>query len=51
MSKGYNVAVVGATGAVGEEMLRILEERSFSVGNLRVIASANPLNMKPAIPG
>ena len=39
MSKGYNVAVVGATGAVGEEMLRILEERSFSVGNLRVIAS------------
>jgi aspartate-semialdehyde dehydrogenase len=39
LSKGYNVAVVGATGAVGEEMLRILEERSFSVGNLRVIAS------------
>lgn len=39
MSQGYNVAVVGATGAVGEEMLRILEERSFSVGNLRVIAS------------
>lgn len=39
MSKGHNVAVVGATGAVGEEMLRILEERGFSVGNLRVIAS------------
>ena len=39
MSKGYNVAVVGATGAVGEEMLRILEERSFPVRNLRVIAS------------
>lgn len=39
MSKDYNVAIVGATGAVGEEMLRILEERSFPVGNLRVIAS------------
>ena len=39
MSKGYNVAVVGATGAVGEEMIRILEERSFPVRNLRVIAS------------
>jgi aspartate-semialdehyde dehydrogenase len=39
LSKDYNVAVVGATGAVGEEMLRILEERSFPVRNLRVIAS------------
>lgn len=39
MSKDYNVAVVGATGAVGEEMLRILEERSFPLGNLRAIAS------------
>lgn len=39
MSKGYNVAVVGATGAVGEEMLRILEERRFPFGNLRVMAS------------
>ena len=39
MSKDYNVAVVGATGAVGEEMLRILEERRFPLRNLRVIAS------------
>ncbi|MFQ6066369.1 MAG: aspartate-semialdehyde dehydrogenase [bacterium] len=39
MSKGYNVAVVGATGAVGEEMLRTLEQRRFPVRNLRVIAS------------
>jgi len=39
LSKDYNVAVVGATGAVGEEMLRILEERSFPLGNLRAIAS------------
>jgi aspartate-semialdehyde dehydrogenase len=39
LSKGYNVVVVGATGAVGEKMLLILEERSFPVRNLRVIAS------------
>jgi len=33
------VAVVGATGAVGEVLLRILEERSFPVGELRPLAS------------
>src|ERR1700752_735774 len=35
----YNVAVVGATGAVGQEMIQILEERNFPVGELRLIAS------------
>jgi aspartate-semialdehyde dehydrogenase len=34
------VAVVGATGAVGTEMLRILEERSFPVGELVALSSA-----------
>ncbi len=34
-----NVAVVGATGAVGTEMMRILEERNFPVKNLRLLAS------------
>jgi aspartate-semialdehyde dehydrogenase len=33
------VAVLGATGAVGETMLRVLEERSFPVGELRPLAS------------
>ena len=36
----YNVAVVGATGAVGRKMLEILEERNFPVANLKVLASA-----------
>jgi len=40
MSKDYNVAVAGATGAVGTEMLRTLEERDFPVRNLRVLASS-----------
>ena len=35
----YNVAVVGATGAVGEQMRGVLEERQFPVGELRLLAS------------
>ncbi len=38
--KLYNVGVLGATGAVGQEMMKILLERSFPVGELRPIASA-----------
>jgi aspartate-semialdehyde dehydrogenase len=36
----YTVAVVGATGAVGTEMIAILEERKFPVGELRALASS-----------
>jgi aspartate-semialdehyde dehydrogenase len=39
----YSVAVVGATGAVGNEMIRILEERNFPVGELRLLASERSL--------
>ena len=39
MSKKYNVAVVGATGAVGKTMIRILEERKFPIDNLYLLAS------------
>ncbi len=35
----YNVAVVGATGAVGEQLREVLEEREFPVGELRLLAS------------
>src|SRR6516165_4937367 len=35
----YNVAVVGATGAVGEQMREVLEERELPVGELRLLAS------------
>ncbi len=38
--KKYNVAILGATGAVGREMLRVLEERRFPIGTLRLLASA-----------
>ena len=40
MSKEYDVAVVGATGAVGEAMISILEERRFPVRNLYPLASS-----------
>jgi aspartate-semialdehyde dehydrogenase len=39
MSKEYNVAVAGATGAVGIEMIKTLEQRDFPVKNLRLLAS------------
>src|SRR3954471_12873443 len=37
---GYRVAVVGATGAVGDEMLKVLERRRFPVDRLTLLASA-----------
>jgi aspartate-semialdehyde dehydrogenase len=37
--KEYNVAVVGATGAVGEEMRKVLEQRDFPVKNIKLLAS------------
>ncbi|GAB6047614.1 aspartate-semialdehyde dehydrogenase [Methyloparacoccus murrellii] len=39
MSQTYNVAVLGATGAVGETMLELLEERDFPVGEVYALAS------------
>ena len=38
--KQYTVAVLGATGAVGQEMVKILQERNFPVGKLKPLASA-----------
>ncbi len=40
MSKEFDVAVVGATGAVGETMLRVLHERKFPVGKVYPLASS-----------
>ena len=39
MSKQFKVAVVGATGLVGREMITILEERGFPVSELVPLAS------------
>lgn len=38
--KKYNVVVIGATGAVGQEILKVLDERNFPIGDLRLCATA-----------
>lgn len=43
MTKRFNVAVLGATGAVGQEMLRVLEERDFPVDAVLALASASSI--------
>jgi aspartate-semialdehyde dehydrogenase len=40
MTKSYHIAIVGATGVVGAELLRVLERRNFPVAGLRAISSA-----------
>ena len=37
--KKYNVAILGATGAVGTEFLKLIEERNFPYAELRLLAS------------
>src|SRR6185503_1301048 len=46
MNRSPHVAVVGATGAVGIEMLQTLEKRAFPVGNLTLLASARSVGKK-----
>jgi len=46
MSKTFDVAVVGATGAVGETMLSILAERKFPVGEVFALASSRSAGKK-----
>jgi aspartate-semialdehyde dehydrogenase len=48
MSKKYDVAVVGATGAVGEVMLSILKQRNFPVGKVYALASERSVGKKVA---
>ncbi len=42
-AKAYNVAVVGATGAVGNRMIQVLDERNFPVKEIKLLASARSL--------
>jgi len=48
MTKKFNVAVVGATGAVGESMLSILAERNFPVDNIYAVASSRSAGSRVA---
>jgi aspartate-semialdehyde dehydrogenase len=51
MSETKHVAIVGATGAVGEEMLLCLEQRNFPVGKLTLLASARSAGKRIAFRG
>jgi len=44
--KEYKVAILGATGAVGREMMKILEERNFPIAELKLLASARSAGQK-----
>jgi aspartate-semialdehyde dehydrogenase len=46
MNRNLHVAVVGATGAVGAEMIKTLERRAFPVGKLTLLASARSAGKK-----
>lgn len=49
--KKYTVAILGATGAVGQEMRKVLEERDFPVGKLRLLASSRSAGKKVTFRG
>ncbi len=51
MSGQFNVAVAGATGAVGVEMLKTLESRNFPVKNLRLLASSRSVGKEMVFKG
>ena len=46
MSQKYNIAVAGATGAVGNEIIQILEQRDFPIDNLYLLASSKSKGKK-----
>ena len=51
MTKKYNIAIVGATGAVGEAMISILEERKFPVDNVYALASERSVGKRISFNG
>jgi aspartate-semialdehyde dehydrogenase len=51
MSRAYKVAVAGATGAVGQQMVACLEERNFPVAELKPLASERSIGKKVTFKG
>ena len=49
--KKYNVGILGATGAVGREMLKVLEERNFPINEIRLLASERSVGSKMTFAG
>lgn len=51
MVKKYNVAIVGATGMVGQSLVQVLQERNFPVGELKLLASSRSVNLTVEVMG
>lgn len=51
MGEGWNIALVGATGAVGEAILELLQERDFPIGELTAIASEDSIGKTIRVKG
>ena len=49
--KKYNVGILGASGAVGREMIKVLEERSFPINTLKLFASERSVGKKVPFAG
>ncbi|MDD4722792.1 MAG: aspartate-semialdehyde dehydrogenase, partial [Acidaminococcaceae bacterium] len=49
--KRYNLAILGATGAVGQEFIKLLNERDFPFDELRLLASAKSIGKQYEIKG
>ena len=47
----YNVGILGATGVVGQELIRLLHERAFPIAELRLLASARSAGKTQAFEG
>ena len=48
---GFKVAIAGATGAVGQEMLKVLEDRNFPVDKIRLLASSRSVGKEMTFKG
>lgn len=51
MSKSFTVGIVGATGAVGQELIRLLGARQFPAGEFRLLASARSVGKQAEVAG
>ncbi len=49
--KNYRIAIMGATGAVGQQMIKVLEERNFPISELRLLASSRSAGRKVPFKG
>src|SRR5690625_231365 len=50
-TKSYNIAIVGATGAVGQNIITFIEENPFSIGEIKLLSSKRSAGSKVQVMG